>query len=1287
MPRLKYPDVQYTISLDSLDLSFLERYIYKSPREKSLLWSKPKLDGVVDYCTVKVVSDEPDDPLFEPCASHKCYVCNITVPNIYGKEHLSSRKHRAYTIFINQLLRNLSKLFKSTTKYENNNVNTDLYYCEICSKAVRNSNRYKHEMTDDHSQCSDNQKIIEDFVNLYLNGEEIDYQFVSTQFDNDPPKHQLVRFQSNAQSVDQSQTINIQVQSQCGDESVEQCQSENYQITDIESGISHNMNSQSYTERQTVTKKVNLETESCAKTATKELNNNDNKTPDSNGLIFNINNIELTKQLIIDTHIIDQFKMYEDYDFDLYKPSQYTSIRYEKDNKEKTPPAKRSEFEKAITKYKSKSNGKDTEIANTNFSVKQVSKTSNGGKKVGLKDIKPVGSRNFAINSLTSREETIKMNASKDTAIDTNVSKTNDLKNELKNNDLKVIAGKTNGATNSKSTEFKDTAMKTGASRDTSITTIDKNKLKNNDLKVIADTTNGATNSKSTEFKDAAMKTGASKENTGAANTTIDAKDVSNTNAFKNKVTNNNLKDIAGKSGASKSAKSDVIITNASKDTKIDSKEVSTTNAFKNNGTNNDLKDIAAKTVGAKSRVNNSLKNKAEKSTDSKDIVINSGASENTAITTIDLGNVSHANAYKATLTKNDFKDIAGKTVGAKNTGKSEIITTDTLKNKAPMSKTVSLKDAAKKPVDTIDGSTTNAFKNNVTNNDLKDVANKTNGAKSTVKSDIKTDSFKNSTAKSTDSKDIVMKAVTSSETAIKSADTRDISNMNVFKHNENNTGSQDTVKIGATNSTKSDVIKTENFKNKATKMTYSDVTAMKATVSNTAFKDKIMNNDLKTNVVTSTVKSDVTGDSKDTTSTKTSASTLLMNAFKVSEENTFDIKYIAAKTAASNTTKSDVFKTDYFKNKAGMSNIVGTKDNANKKINTIDSSSVGFKNKSTNTDFKDIIGNTIGAKNASKLLDAENIIMKTEASRVVTTGTRDDLMRSICKKDMNKTMKSERNNDGTIKLNPVSENMKIIAEKHNKANMCEVKNSAKQSKIKYDEKTAEYKEYLSDIVSKYKLVYDKPVVKEKEVIIVTPKGFKMQIPELSFHSYRVIGQAVYCQLCNVWTTEEEAHSMCEPHVRMITRNIDDDFLREMNSEWSHCLVCNEKVLPGITHAAFNEHHRKQVAKYNKAQWLTCSANTIQNIHAITKPNSYYCNKCQEFTNLDVKVHKTTVQHQLAILFNSYIKTYFRKKLMKAAKCVKVDDVKGRSDVMTSKDLMSKLEALASKDSTRKRDV
>ncbi|CAB3255316.1 unnamed protein product [Arctia plantaginis] len=122
------------------------------------------------------------------------------------------------------------------------------------------------------------------------------------------------------------------------------------------------------------------------------------------------------------------------------------------------------------------------------------------------------------------------------------------------------------------------------------------------------------------------------------------------------------------------------------------------------------------------------------------------------------------------------------------------------------------------------------------------------------------------------------------------------------------------------------------------------------------------------------------------------------------------------------------------------------------------------------------------------------------------------------------------------------------------------------------------FQKYLKEMIAKYNLDVKLPSMEGNSVVIVTPKGYKEKITTDAFHSYKKMNGFAFCLSCQKWVSENiSEHSASEEHVRNIFQPVNDNFAREVvnDKQYSHCLICNERVLTTSNHVNVRPKHQK----------------------------------------------------------------------------------------------------------------
>ncbi|XP_075989995.1 uncharacterized protein LOC142985604 [Anticarsia gemmatalis] len=163
----KLPDVEYVLPYDCIDMAYINRVLdYK--HSDRVLMSKAELDGVHAYVQVQVVSEEAEeneDYVDKEAEKYMCHTCNKEVPHKYYKEHIQSKKHQNFTKMVDKIVENSFKELQHNEKFGDD---VQSFYCSSCCEAVLEENKFKHYSSTLHLQSIENDKIAEQFLNMYF---------------------------------------------------------------------------------------------------------------------------------------------------------------------------------------------------------------------------------------------------------------------------------------------------------------------------------------------------------------------------------------------------------------------------------------------------------------------------------------------------------------------------------------------------------------------------------------------------------------------------------------------------------------------------------------------------------------------------------------------------------------------------------------------------------------------------------------------------------------------------------------------------------------------------------------------------------------------------------------------------------------------------------------------------------------------------------------------------------------------------------------------------------------
>ncbi|KAH9635917.1 hypothetical protein HF086_002477 [Spodoptera exigua] len=180
--------------------------------------------------------------------------------------------------------------------------------------------------------------------------------------------------------------------------------------------------------------------------------------------------------------------------------------------------------------------------------------------------------------------------------------------------------------------------------------------------------------------------------------------------------------------------------------------------------------------------------------------------------------------------------------------------------------------------------------------------------------------------------------------------------------------------------------------------------------------------------------------------------------------------------------------------------------------------------------------------------------------------------------------------------------------------------------------KTINFDNYLKRIIDKFN-VNTKINTEGDYVVLESTNGVKIKVLQQYFHSYKVICNKIYCQLCKFWiqdfTTSLSSHEISERHVKLVLLPINENFFRELTSNTTHehqpghCIVCNEAVLIDSKFHLTSENHRK------------AASSSVIPVETNLVPASVFCATCNEhiklteyFKHLDSKSHLKIIRAQ-----------------------------------------------------------
>ncbi|KAJ8704991.1 hypothetical protein PYW08_012311 [Mythimna loreyi] len=173
------------------------------------------------------------------------------------------------------------------------------------------------------------------------------------------------------------------------------------------------------------------------------------------------------------------------------------------------------------------------------------------------------------------------------------------------------------------------------------------------------------------------------------------------------------------------------------------------------------------------------------------------------------------------------------------------------------------------------------------------------------------------------------------------------------------------------------------------------------------------------------------------------------------------------------------------------------------------------------------------------------------------------------------------------------------------------------------------FEEYVKDMINKYDLKINLPVINGDFIWMAAPNGTVAQISRDHFHSYRALMNNVYCQLCNKWITQDTRnHDIFDKHVKKIFRPINDQFTRWVDTLSNHCVLCNEIVLKDSQHHETNDIHKNITAKtlcencniYVDAHKFDDHIKSVKHVRVLMRHNSivdinnreHYCKICNQ---------------------------------------------------------------------------
>ncbi|XP_035457720.1 uncharacterized protein LOC118281247 [Spodoptera frugiperda] len=186
-------NVSYTISLEELDLSHLQKYMERSNERPVRLWSNTHLNGDSEYCQVKIVSKEvmghpersyevkivsreamgnPHRP--SSTQTYLCPLCNIQVPIRCHIAHKRSTQHNTYRNICNTVLQRVKNEINTENITSTEKLLDTEYYCDICCKIIQIADKLHHETSKEHLNSMENFVILNKFNNLFSFGDNDD---------------------------------------------------------------------------------------------------------------------------------------------------------------------------------------------------------------------------------------------------------------------------------------------------------------------------------------------------------------------------------------------------------------------------------------------------------------------------------------------------------------------------------------------------------------------------------------------------------------------------------------------------------------------------------------------------------------------------------------------------------------------------------------------------------------------------------------------------------------------------------------------------------------------------------------------------------------------------------------------------------------------------------------------------------------------------------------------------------------------------------------------------------
>ncbi|XP_050556632.1 protein PFC0760c-like [Spodoptera frugiperda] len=179
-------NVSYTIPLEELDLSHLQKYMERSNDGPVKLWSNTQLNGDSEYCQVKIVSKEvmgkPErsyevkivskEAIGNPHKSsstqtYLCSLCNIQVPIRCHIAHKRSTQHNTYRNICNTVLQRVKNEINTENITSTEKLLDTEYYCDVCCKIIQIADKLHHETSKEHLNSMENFVILNKFNNLF----------------------------------------------------------------------------------------------------------------------------------------------------------------------------------------------------------------------------------------------------------------------------------------------------------------------------------------------------------------------------------------------------------------------------------------------------------------------------------------------------------------------------------------------------------------------------------------------------------------------------------------------------------------------------------------------------------------------------------------------------------------------------------------------------------------------------------------------------------------------------------------------------------------------------------------------------------------------------------------------------------------------------------------------------------------------------------------------------------------------------------------------------------------